>query len=180
MITNAIARRYAKALIQLATEEGAVEKYYDELSGFGSVLAAHRGFTALLSSPAFAIEKKKAMLQDVVDKLPLSKTVTNFFFVLQEKNRLDQLPSIIAGYRGFADELSGLLRSTVTSALLLDDAQVGEIKVALERTTGKTVLLQVEYDPSLLGGVVTKIGDTVFDGSIKTQLDRIQDILQKG
>ena len=180
MITNAIARRYAKALIQLATEEGAVEKYYDELSGFGSVLAAHHGFAALLSSPAFAIEKKKAMLQDAVDKLPLSKTVTNFFFLLLEKNRLDQLPSIIAGYRGFADELSGLLRSTVTSALPLEDIQVEEIKTVLERTTGKTILLEVAYDPSLIGGVVTKIGDTIFDGSIKTQLGRIQDILQKG
>lgn len=180
MITNAIARRYAKALIQLATEEGAVEKYYDELSGFGSVLSAHHGFAALLASPAFAIEKKKAMLQDAIDMVQLSKTVSNFFFLLQEKNRLDQLPSIITGYRGFADELSGLLRSTVTSALPLEDAQVEEIKAALEKTTGKTVLLRVQYDPTLLGGVVTKIGDKVFDGSIKTQLDRIQDILQKG
>jgi F-type H+-transporting ATPase subunit delta len=180
LITNAIARRYAKALIQLAAEEGAVEKYYDELSGFGSVLAAHHGFAALLSSPAFTIEKKKAMLQDAVDKLPLSKTVTNFFFLLLEKNRLDQLPSIIAGYRGFADELSGLLRSTVTSALPLEDIQVEEIKAVLERNTGKTILLKVAYDPSLIGGVVTKIGDTIFDGSIKTQLGRIQDILQKG
>jgi F-type H+-transporting ATPase subunit delta len=180
LITNAIARRYAKALIQLAAEEGAVEKYYDELSGFGSVLAVHHGFAALLTSPAFAIEKKKAMLQDAVDMLPLSKTVKNFFFLLQEKNRLDQLSSIISGYRSFADELSGLLRSSVTSALPLEEAQVGEIKAALEKTTGKTVLLQVEHDPSLLGGVVTRIGDTLFDGSIKTQLDRIQDILQKG
>jgi F-type H+-transporting ATPase subunit delta len=180
LITNAIARRYAKALIQLAAEEGAVELYYDELSGFGAVLAAHHGFAALLSSPAIAIEKKQAMLQDLVDKLSLGKTVSNFFFLLQEKNRLDQLSSIIAGYRGFADEISGLLRSTVTSALPLEDAQVEEIKAALEKTTGKTVLLHVEYDAALLGGVVTKIGDTVFDGSIKTQLDRIQDILQKG
>lgn len=180
MITNAIARRYAKALIQLAAEEGTVEKYYDELSGFESVLAAHRELAALLSSPAYAIETKRAILRETVDMLAVSKTVANFLFLLLDKNRLGQLASIIDGYRGFADELSGLLRSKVTSALPLENAQVAEIKAALEKTTGKTVLLEVEHDPSLIGGVVTKVGDTIFDGSIKTQLGRIQDILQKG
>jgi F-type H+-transporting ATPase subunit delta len=180
LITNAIARRYAKALIQLAIEEGAVEKYYDELAGFGSILDTHSDFAALLSSPAYTIETKKALLKDVIDKLTLSKIVANFFFLLLEKNRLNHLSSIIVGYRGFADELSGLLRTTVTSALPLEDKQIEEIKAALEKTTGKTVLLKVEYDQSLIGGVVAQIGDTIFDGSIKTQLDRIQDILQKG
>jgi F-type H+-transporting ATPase subunit delta len=180
LITNAIARRYAKALIQLAAEEGAVEKYYDELAGFESVLAAHRELAAILSSPAYAIETKKALLRDAVDMLAIGETIANFLFLLLEKNRLGHLTSVTAGYRGFADGLSGLLRSTVTSALPLEDSQVEEMKAILEKTTGKTVLLEVEYDPSLIGGVVTKIGDTIFDGSIKTQLGRIQDILQKG
>jgi F-type H+-transporting ATPase subunit delta len=180
LITNAIARRYAKALIQLAIEEGAVEKYYDELAGFGSILDTHPDFAALLSNPAYTIETKRALFKDVIEKLALSTTVANFFFLLLDKNRLSHLSSIIVGYRGLADELSGLLRTTVTSALSLEDKQIEEIKAALEKTTGKTVVLKVEYDQSLIGGVVAKIGDTIFDGSIKTQLDRIQDILQKG
>jgi F-type H+-transporting ATPase subunit delta len=112
--------------------------------------------------------------------VPLSATVSSFLFLLLEKNRLNQLAFIIAGYRSFADELSGLLRGTLTSALPLQDAQVDEMRKSLEKNTGKRVLLQVEHDPSLIGGVVTKIGDKIFDGSIKTQLGRIQDILQKG
>ncbi|MEI8354943.1 MAG: ATP synthase F1 subunit delta [Deltaproteobacteria bacterium] len=180
MITNAIAQRYAKALIQLAKEDGAVEKYYDELTSFGSILDAHADFTALLSDPASAIETKKALLRDITDNLPLSKTVVNFFSLLLEKNRLGHLSSITGEYRGVADELSGLLRTTLTSALPLEEKQIEGIKAALEKSTGKTVLLKVEYDPSLIGGVVAKIGDAIFDGSIKTQLDRIQDILQKG
>jgi F-type H+-transporting ATPase subunit delta len=180
LITNAIARRYAKALVELAKEEGAVEKFHDELTVFESVLAACRESAAVFSSPAFTIVAKRQILKEIIDRVPLSATVSSFLFLLLEKNRLNQLAFIIAGYRSFADELSGLLRGTLTSALPLQDSQVDEIRKALEKNTGKRVLLQVEHDPSLIGGVVTKIGDKIFDGSIKTQLGRIQDILQKG
>jgi F-type H+-transporting ATPase subunit delta len=180
LITNAIAKRYAKALIQLAAEEGAVEKFQDELQVFASVLDNHPESSAFFFSPAFSGVEKKELLKVIIDRLSISGTVANLLFLLLEKNRLNQLTYIIAGYRSFADELSGTLRGTVTSALQLDDMQVHEIRAALEKSTGKKVLLQVDYDPSLIGGVVTKIGDKIFDGSIKTQLDRIQDILQKG
>ncbi len=180
MITNAIAKRYAKALIELAAEEGAVEKFQDELQLFASVLDACPEGSALFFSPALSGVEKKGLLKEMIGRLSISGTVNNLLFLLQEKNRLDQLQSIIAAYRSFADQLSGTLRGTVTSALPLDEGQVKEIRDVLEKSTGKKVLLQVDYDPSLIGGVVTKIGDKIFDGSIKTQLDRIQDILQKG
>ena len=83
-------------------------------------------------------------------------------------------------YGNFADELSGVVRPTLTSGLPLEDGQVEEIKTSLAAITGRRVVLKVEVDPSLIGGVVTKIGDKVFDGSVKTQLAKIQDILQKG
>ena len=180
MITNAIARRYAKALIELATEEQAVEKYHGELTDFETLLAACPEASAVFSSPAFTVGVKKELLKEIVGRLPMSGTVSNFLFVLLQKNRLGQLSQIIAGYRAFADELSGVLRGTVTSALPLEEKQVSELRTSLEKSTGKKVLLQVELDSSLIGGVVTRIGDKIFDGSIRTQLDRIQDILQKG
>lgn len=180
MITNAIARRYAKALIELATEEKSVEKFHAELEQFESLLAACPEGSAVFSSPAFTGGAKKELLKEFVGRLPISETVSNFLFVLLQKNRLGELSQIIAGYRAFADELSGVLRGTVTSALPLAEGQVSELRTAMEKNTGKTVLLQVELDPSLIGGVVTRIGDKIFDGSIRTQLDRIQDILQKG
>jgi F-type H+-transporting ATPase subunit delta len=180
LITNAIARRYAKALIELAAEENAVESFQDEMQVFASVLDNNPESSAFFSSPASSMVEKNELLKVIIDRLSISGTVANFLFLLQEKNRLSQLQSIIAGYRSLADELSGTLRGTVTSALPLDDSQVKEIRAVLEKSTGKKVLLQVEHDSSLIGGVVTKIGDKIFDGSIKTQLDRIQDILQKG
>jgi len=94
--------------------------------------------------------------------------------------RLSVLPQISESYGAFADELSGVIRPTLSSGLPLDAGQIEEIRSALAKSTGKKVELKVEVDPSLIGGVVTKIGGKVFDGSVRTQLARIQDILQKG
>lgn len=180
MITNAIARRYAKALVQLGAEEGTVEKFHTELAGFDAVLAGNPDLRSILTSPAYRIEAKREIVRDLVARLALTETVTNFLLLLLDGNRLGYLPQIIASYGMFADELSGIVRPTLTSAMPLDERQVEDIKSALAKTTGKKVVLTVGVDPSLIGGVVTKIGDKVFDGSVRTQLARIEDILQKG
>jgi len=180
LITNAIARRYAKALVQLAIEEGGVEKFHAELTAFDAVLADNPELRAILNSPSYRIEAKRGMMQDLIAKMELSKTVANFFLLVLDKNRLNYLPQIVVSYGMFADELSGVVRPTLTSAMPLDAGQVEEIKGTLAKYTGKRVILKVEVDPALIGGVVTRIGDMAFDGSLKTQLTRIGDILQKG
>lgn len=180
MITNAIARRYAKALVQLASEEGAVEKCLAELTAFEGVLAANPDLRGILTSPAYRVEVKREIVRDLLARLSLAATPANFLLLLIDRNRLDYLSQIIASYGTFADELSGVVRPTLTSAIPLDAGQVEEIKQTLAKSTGKKVVLTVEVDPSLIGGVVTKIGDKVYDGSVKTQLARIEDILQKG
>jgi len=177
---NAIARRYAKALVQLGAEEGAVEKFHGELTGVASVLAAHPELGSILSSPAYGIEAKREILKDVINRLAVSATLKNFFLLLLDRNRLGHLDQIIASYSTLADELSGVVRPIVTTAFPLDEQQMAGLKGALEKGTGRKVLLNVEVDPTLIGGIVTKIGDKVFDGSVKTQLKRIEDILQKG
>jgi F-type H+-transporting ATPase subunit delta len=180
LITNAIARRYAKALVQLAIEEGGVEKFHAELTAFDAVLADNPELRSILTSPAYRIEAKRGMTQDLIARLALSATVTNFVLLVLEKNRLNYLPQIVVSYGMLADELSGVVRPTLTSAMPLDAGQVEEIKGTLAKYTGKKVILKVEVDPALIGGVVTRIGDMAFDGSLKTQLTRIGDILQKG
>jgi len=177
---NAIARRYAKALVQIAAEESAVEKFHGELARIEGVFAESPELGSLLSNPAYGIEAKLETLKEVAGKLQLSGTIGNFLLLLQERNRLGCLPQIIAFYSELADELSGVLRPVVTTALPLDDGKVAEIKAALEKSTGKKIDLKVEVDPALIGGLITRIGDKVLDGSVKTQLTRIEDILQKG
>lgn len=180
MITNAISRRYAKALVQLGAEEGAVSRFNEELANFAALLDANPSVSAIFSSPAYGIEAKKAILGDLIAKLGLSGTVANFLRLLLDRSRLALLPQIKESFGVFADELSGVIRPTLTSGMPLAEAQVADIKAALEKSTGKKVVLKVEVDPSLIGGVITKIGDKVFDGSVRTQLNKIEDILQKG
>jgi F-type H+-transporting ATPase subunit delta len=97
-----------------------------------------------------------------------------------DKNRVAFLDQIVHTYETLADEQSGIIRPVIKTAFALDASQVAAIQGALEKKSGKKVIPQVTVDQSLLGGVVTQIGDIAFDSSVKTQLKRIQDILQKG
>jgi F-type H+-transporting ATPase subunit delta len=178
--TNAIAKRYAKALVQLGSEAGTVDGFNSELSGFSAILSANPELSAVFSNPAYGIESKSLILKDLIAKLALSPFVSNLLMLLLERGRLSVLPEIAVSYSAFADQLAGVIRPTLTSGLPLEAGQVEEIRAALEKSTGKKVELKVAVDPSLIGGVVTKIGDKVFDGSVRTQLARIQDTLQKG
>ena len=180
MITNAVARRYAKALVQLGAEEGTVEKFNAELAAFNATVEANPALSSIFPSPAYGIEAKREILKEIMGKLGFSATGTNFIQLLLDNGRLDLLPQIAESYSAFADELSGVIRPTLASGLPLDESQVEEVRGALEKSTGKKVMLKVEIDPTLIGGVVTKIGDKLFDGSVRTQLNRIEDILQKG
>ena len=180
MSTNAIAKRYAKALVQLGSEAGTVDGFNGELARFSALLSDSRELAAVFGNPAYGIGPKKEILKELVAKLSVSPTVSNMLMILLERGRLSVLPLISESYGAFADELSGTIRPTLSSGLPLDAAQIEEIRGALAKSTGKKVELKVEVDPSLIGGVVTQIGGKVFDGSVRTQLARIQDILQKG
>jgi len=178
--TNAIAKRYAKALVQIGSEAGTVDQFNAELTRFSTLLSDSRELAAVFSNPAYGIESKKEILKELVTRTQTSPIVSNLLMLLLERGRITVLPLIAESYGAFADELSGVIRPTLSSGLPLDAAQVEEIRAALAKSTGKKVELKVEVDPALIGGVVTKIGGKVFDGSVRTQLARIQDILQKG
>jgi F-type H+-transporting ATPase subunit delta len=178
--TDAISRRYAKALMQLAAAHGAIEQYYSELTAFSSAVAGSVELSDILAAPGFRIEGKREIVREMASRLNISKTVGDFLLFLLDRKRFESLSSIIACYRNLADDAAGLLRSSVTSALPLTEAQADGIRNALEKATGKKIILRVEEDSDLIGGVVTRIGDMVYDGSIRTQLTKIQDILQEG
>ncbi|HEU0264425.1 MAG TPA: ATP synthase F1 subunit delta [Geobacterales bacterium] len=180
MKTNTIARRYAKALVQLGVEEKGVERFQTELDKAAGVIAGSPELRSVLANPAYAIEQKREILQDLIARLSLSSTVRSFLMLLLDKKRIEQLPQIAQSFGSYVDELGGVVRPTLASPFPLDDRQVEGVRKALEQVTGKKVLLNVEQDASLIGGLVTKIGDMVFDGSVKTQLSMIQDTLQKG
>ena len=180
MINNTIAKRYAKALVQLGSEGGLIDRFRNELADINSVFMANAGLRAAFANPAITLEQKKEIMKELVAKSACSELVGNFLLLLVAKNRVAFLSQIVQTYETLADEQSGVIRPIIKTAFALDDSQVASIQVALEKKSGKKVVPLVTVDSSLLGGVVIQIGDTAFDSSVKTQLKRIQDILQKG
>jgi F-type H+-transporting ATPase subunit delta len=177
---SALPRRYAKALVELAVEQQAVDRYGEELATVNALLGREELLRQLLESPTLAMDKKAAMLSDLTAALGLSAGTNKFLGLLLAKSRLCYLPQIEETYRRLADELSGVLRAKVTSAVVLDAAQQQAIGASLEKQTGKKVALNVSVDPQLLGGVQAEIGGRLFDGSVRTQLKRIEESLTKG
>lgn len=180
MINNAIARRYAKALVQLGSENGLMDTFSRELQVVEGLIAGNAELRSAFGNPAYTAEQKKQIMRALIDRLQCSGLVANFLMLLVDKNRVACLSQIVEAYGRLADEQSGVIRPVVTTAFALDDTQVQAIKAALEQKTGKRVVPQVSVDQSLIGGVVTQIGDIAFDSSVKTHLSRIHDILQKG
>jgi F-type H+-transporting ATPase subunit delta len=180
VINNAIARRYAKALVQLGSENDLISRFSQELNVVDEVFAGNAELRAVFGNPAITVEQKKEIMKDLVARLSCSELTANFLFLLVDKSRIAFLPQIVEIYGKLADEQSGVIRPRITTAFPLDDSQIASIKNALEQKTGNKVLPEVKVDKSLIGGVVTQIGDIEYDSSVKTQLARINDILQKG
>mgnify|MGYP001279775349 CR=1 FL=1 len=180
MINNAIARRYAKALVQLGSEGGLIDRFRNELSIVDGLFRANSELRAAFADPALTQEQKKNIMKELAVKTACSELVGNFLLLLVDKNRVAFLGQIVQTYEKLADEFSGVIRPVITTAFPLDESQVVSIQSALEKKTGKKVVPQMVVDQSLLGGIVTQIGDIAYDNSVKTQLKRIEDILQKG
>lgn len=180
MSESAIPKRYAKALVALAAEQDKVEQYGVEMGRVGKAFAADDYLRQLMVSPTFPQEKKTAILADLAQALDLSAGMRNFFGLLLAKDRLKYLEQIDGDYRALADELSGVIRANITAAAELEADRQEAIRSRLQEQTGKQVKLKVRIDPSLIGGMQAEVGGKVFDGSVRTQLKRIEDTLTKG
>jgi F-type H+-transporting ATPase subunit delta len=123
---------------------------------------------------------RKKVLEAVLEAANLSVVMNSFLKLLFDKGRIVFLRDIASYYKNLADELKGIVKASITSATQLSSDAVEKIRDALSKRVGKTIVLNVEQDPSLIGGVVTKIGDLVLDGSVKTQLINMRETLKKG
>ena len=175
-----IARRYAKALLLIGKEDGKAETYREELDGLTKLLAGQPDLERAINNPLYPPADRRKVLEAVVQKLGLSEVMQSFLFLLFEKGRFGFLESISEFYAKLADDLKGIARASLVSATELGDDTVDKIRAALSQRTGKDIILDVQQDPELIGGIVTKIGDLVLDGSIKTQLVNMRESLKRG
>ena len=176
----AIARRYAKALLLIGKEDGQTEDYRQELAGVADLLSQEAQLAATISNPLYKAGERKQVLQMIIEKLNLSKVMSSFLLLLFEKGRIGFIASINDFYQALADELKGVARASLVSATELTEDAIEKIRTALSKRTGKEIVLDVQQDPSLIGGVVTRIGDLILDGSIRTQLLNMRESLKRG
>jgi F-type H+-transporting ATPase subunit delta len=176
----AIARRYAKALLLIGKEDNQVDIYRQELEGFSALIEKEGALEQAINNPLYNAEGRKKVLGSVLEKLALSRVMKSFLTLLFEKGRFGYLSSINDFYQKLADELEGIARASLVSATELSSETVDKIRNTLSDKTGKDIILEVEQDPGLIGGIVTRIGDLVLDGSIKTQLLNMRESLKRG
>jgi F-type H+-transporting ATPase subunit delta len=174
-----IARRYAKALFAIGREDGQAERYKEELGGVANLLEAQKELENAISNPLYDEEGRKKVLSLLVERLGLSEVMTSFLLLLFDKGRIQYLKDIYAYYEKLTDELANIVRADVVSASDLPEETIEKIRAALSEKTGKEVKMDVRVDPALIGGVVTKIGDLILDGSVKTQLLSLKESLQR-
>jgi F-type H+-transporting ATPase subunit delta len=167
---GSVARRYAKALFELGVQKGNFETLGQELDTVAGLYTESRELRQTLENPVFKQSQKRKIVEAVLPKVAPSQVVQSFILLLVERNRINTLPLIARAYQELTDRQLGRVRAVVTSAKPLDLVTEGEIQRALEKRTGKKVVMKSEVDPSLIGGVVARVGDLVLDGSLRTRL----------
>ena len=177
MTSSNIAKRYARAFFEVAKEERRYEDYSRELGRFSAILKENKGLNGFLASPIFARPDKKAVVETILQKAGISELTANFLKLLVDKRRIGIISDIESRYRELMYEALNKVKVTVSTAFPLTGELAAQLQESLERLTGKQVEMTVLLDPSLLGGVVVRIGDTLYDSSIRTQLNKIKDLL---
>lgn len=177
-MSEAAARRYAQAVIELASDPEEIDRIGDDLDRY--VAASRSGDGRLneaLSSPVFTVDERRGVLGVVLPKLKVHPLVQNLLRLANDKRRMALVPEIAEAYRVMADERAGRVRVEVESAEPLSPQLEAEVRVALERLTGKTVVLHLSVHPELIGGLVARVGDKVYDSSLRTRLELMRQSL---
>jgi F-type H+-transporting ATPase subunit delta len=171
---SAASQRYAKALFGLARDEGRVDPVRGELDLLVATMEAVPELRDVLVRPLHPAAERRAALTAVGGRLGLSTLLRHFCLFLIDQRRTRDLAAIRDEYVRLAEEAAGRVRGEVVAAAPLEDAQLDRLRTALTQRLGRTVALDVRVDPQLLGGVVARVGDLVFDGSLRTQLDQLR------
>jgi F-type H+-transporting ATPase subunit delta len=170
------AKRYAKALLDVLYPAKAAVGL-EQLRNFSTVLSREADARLVFENPTVSADNRQDLLNKIGDALQLDTPIRNFLALLIDRNRLDLLKEIVSTYETLLDEKLGVVQAHVTTALALDSAQQGEVAAKLQVLTGKKVRMDVAVDPALIGGFVAQVGGTIYDGSIRQQLQKFRNSL---
>jgi len=174
-----LARRYAKALFSLGKEQGRIEEYSELLSSLAALYdESTGGLGEALTNPLYPLEARQKMMAQIAEKAQADDVMTGFLKLLVEKKRANILPDIAEEVKVMVDLDQNISHGSVVSAVELDSDLEAKIQATLEKITGNKVILQTEVDPTIIGGIIAKVGDLVLDGSIKTQLNGLKESIK--
>ncbi|HTH52071.1 MAG TPA: ATP synthase F1 subunit delta [Pyrinomonadaceae bacterium] len=174
MANETIARRYASALADVVLKTGEAENIKTELAVWAQLFVANSDLQNVLGNPAIAHQGKERVLGELLNKMKPSKTTSNFLRVLLQNHRLGDIAEISERFAAVLAERGGIVNAEVISARELPQDEKTEFERTLEKLTGKDMQITFTVDPSLIGGAVTRIGSTVYDGSVRTKLDTLK------
>ncbi len=178
MSTRASAARYARALLDVVIKEGHPEKVEQELSAFADLLVQNPNLENALTNPAVPVSGKRGIVKELATRLTLSPPLAKLLLMLADRDRLVIVPDLVAVYRDRLMDYRQIVRADVTTAEPLAEAKASLLKQRLAQLTGRQVTMTTKIDPSIIGGLVARVGSTVYDGSVATQLARIKNRLR--
>jgi len=179
-VTNKTAAlRYARALLDVAVKEKAnLEQIETDLAGFAGLFDQHPALRKVLLNPAVPVPRKRAAVADVLGRATLSPILSKLLLLLAERDRLVLVPDMLAAYRDRLMDYRKVVRAEVTTAAPIDATRIQQIQNGLTNATGRTVTIAAKIDPAIIGGLVARVGSTVYDASIVRQLERMKERLE--
>ena len=171
---KSVSLQYANALADIAMEQGAVEPAARQLQEFSVAYTESQELQNYLDSPAVSPENKRAVLEKIAARMGVSKVVRNFLFVVSDHGRSRNFPQIADAFQDVVRERQGIADAKIFSAVRLSEGQKTELTQKLGQLTGKSVDPNYFIDPELLGGVLVRVGDTIYDGSLRNRLQQMQ------
>jgi F-type H+-transporting ATPase subunit delta len=175
-----LSKRYAKALFDLGQQDGAYMKYGQDLDEFARCYKNNAEFGHVISSPVFAMDARKKILQAVLNKSGFSAMANNFFNLLLDKNRIGHIESIKEYYARLTDEASNISHAEIVTARPLKEEALKRVVKTFEGLTSKKIKADVIEDPDIIGGIIVKIGDTFWDGSLRAQIEGLRESFKRG
>jgi F-type H+-transporting ATPase subunit delta len=173
-----LARRYAKALFTVGKEKTTFEEYNQILQGVAELYVSNPEVVDALTNPLYPLDIKEKVMDGMIRSMGVDKIMGNFLRLLVQKKRTEILPEIAEEFQVMVDDEKNISHGNVISAIELSADLQANVQATLEKLTGKKVKLTTSVDPSIIGGIIAKVGDLVLDGSIKTQLAGLKDSIK--
>lgn len=178
MTSRGVATRYARALFDVASKEGDIQQAGRELAAFATLVGDNEMLARTFANPAIPAARKRGVVEHLLARAgAISPVVSKLLLMLADRDRLQLLPALVAAYHSRLMDHAQIVRAQVTTAVDLPADRVAALQQGLARATGRDVQLETRVDAAIIGGAVARIGSTVYDGSVTTQLQKVKERL---